>query len=176
MKKTPLLTYAAAAGLLVVSSQAKDVRSPDGRYAIRAEQTISLIDVTGEEIFVLARDTSDDLKVEVAWSPDSRHVVVVENYRRGSVITGAWKDEAWHKTLQVDHAPIANGDGKLIAEHRQLAGWITPSEVAVKGDMTFSGGAHHHYGYTLAFRQVPGHLDRGGYEEGQLIGKDYHSL
>lgn len=180
--KTQLL-YAAASILLAVASQAKDVRSPDGRFAVRAEATISLVDASGASILTLVRDTSGDAKVEVAWSPDSHHVVVVENSARGSGIVAAWKDEAWHKTIELDQdqagiiqAQQAKFHGRLVAEHRKLDGWKSPSEVLVQGDMTFSSGGNYHYGYTLAFRQVPGRLDRGGYEEGQLIGKDYHSL
>jgi len=180
--KTQLL-YAAASLLLAVASQAKDVRSPDGRFAVRAEATISLVDASGTSILTLVRDTSGDAKVEVAWSPDSHHVVVVENSARGSGIVAAWKDEAWHKTIELDQdqagiiqAQQAKFHGRLVAEHRKLDGWKSPSEILVQGDMNFSSGGNYHYGYTLAFRQVPGRLDRGGYEEGQLIGKDYHSL
>jgi len=180
--KTQLL-YAAASILLAVASQAKDVRSPDGRFAVRAEATISLVDASGASILTLVRDTSGDAKVEVAWSPDSHHVVVVENSVRGSGIVAAWKDEAWHKTIELDQdqagmvqAQQARFHGRLVSEHRKLAGWITPSEVAVQGDMSFSSGGQCHYGYTLAFRPGPGRLDRGGYEEGELVGKDYHTL
>ena len=173
MKNKILITV--AAGMLASASQAKDIHSPDGQFAIRAEATISLVDSRGNEILMLERDTQGDQKVEVAWSPDSRHVVIVENGIRDSAITAAWKNEVWHKTIQVDHAPIRK-EGQLIAEHRKLAGWLTPSEVAVNGEMTFSTGTKYHYAYTLAFRQVPGRLDRGGYEEGQIIGKDYRGL
>jgi hypothetical protein len=180
--KTQLL-YAAASILLAVASQAKDVRSPDGRFAVRAEATISLVDASGTSILTLVRDTSGDAKVEVAWSPDSHHVVVVENSVRGSGIVAAWKDEAWHKTIELDQdqagvvqAEQAQFHGRLVAEHRKLSGWISPSEVAVKGEMTFSNGGKYTYGYTLVFRPGPGRLDRGGYEEGELIGKDYRSL
>ena len=180
--KTQLL-YAAASILLAVATQAKDVRSPDGRFAVRAEATISLVDASGTSILTLVRDTSGDAKVEVAWSPDSHHVVVVENSMRGSGIVAAWKDEAWHKTIELDQdqAGIVQAEqvqfhGRLVAEHRKLAGWISPIEVAVKGEMTFSSGGKYAYGYTLVFRRGPGRLDRGGYEEGELVGKDYHRL
>jgi hypothetical protein len=180
--KTQLL-YAAASILLAVASQAKDVRSPDGRFAVRAEANILLVDASGASILTLVRDTSGDAKVEVAWSPDSQHVVVVENSVRGSGIVAAWKDQAWHKTIELDQdqaaivqAEQAQFHGRLVAEHRKLTGWISPSEVAVKGEMTFSSGGKYTYGYTLVFRPGPGRLDWGGYEEGELIGKDYRSL
>ena len=174
MKNKIVITLAAA--MLVTASQAKDIHSPDGQFAIRAKATISLVDSRGNEILMLERDTQGDQKVEVAWAPDSRHVVIVENGIRDSAITAAWKDEVWHKTIEVDHAPIRNEGGRLNAEHRKLSGWLTPTEVTVDGEMTFSTGAKYHYAYTLVFRQVPGRLDRGGYEEGQLIGKDYRGL
>jgi hypothetical protein len=177
------LVYAAGCILLAVASQAKDVRSPDGQFAVRAEATISLVDASGASILTLVRDTSGDAKVEVAWSPDSHNVVVVENSVRGSGIVAAWKDEAWHKTIELDEdqAGIVQAEqvrfrSRLVAEHRKLEGWISPSEVAVKGEMTFSSGGKYTYGYTLVFRPGPGRLDRGGYEEGELIGRDYRSL
>jgi hypothetical protein len=178
MKKLPTLTCAVAVVLSGTWSHGKDVKSPDGRFAVRAEAAISLVDSAGDQILSLVRDTTGDTKVEVAWSPDSRHVVVVENGARDSAIIGAWRDQAWHKTIEVDedHAPIRKDNGRVIAEHRKLAGWLTPSEVSVIGDMIFSGGRKYEYGYTLAFRPGPGRLDRGGYEEGELIGKDYRSL
>ena len=182
--KTHTLSGAAAALLLTAfSSSARDLRSPDGRFAVRAESAISLIDSSGEQILTLARNTAGDTKVEVAWSPDSRRVIVVESSQRGSGIVAAWRDETWHKTLEMDEdqAGIVQQKqmqfgGRLIAEHRKLAGWITPTEVQVKGEMMFIGGRKYDYGYTLAFKPGPGRLDPGGYEEGELIGKDYHSL
>ena len=128
-------------------------------------------------------DTTGDAKVEVAWSPDSQHVVVVENGERGiSAIIGSLERRGWHKTIELDRrrsmiqAQQARFHGRLVSEHRKLAGWITPSEVAVQGDMTSQAADKYHYGYTLAFRPGPGRLDRGGYEEGELVGKDYHTL
>lgn len=182
MKTIQVLTYATVL-LTAVASESKDLHSPDGRFAIRAESAISLVDSSGEQILNLVRNTAGDTKVEVAWSPDSKHVVVVESSQRGSGIVAAWRDETWHKTLEMDEdqAGIVQQKqtqfgGRLIAEHRKLAGWITPTEVQVKGEMIFSGGRKFEYGYTLAFRPGPGRLDRGGYEEGELIGKDYRSL
>jgi len=75
---------------------------------------------------MLERDTQGDQKVEVAWSPGSRHVVIVENGIRDSAITAAWKDEVWHKTIEVDHAPIRKEGDRLIAEHRKFV-WLAAS-------------------------------------------------
>jgi hypothetical protein len=183
--KTRTTSIIAALLLSVLSSYARDLHSPDGKFAVRAEASISLIDSSGQPILTLVRNTSGDTKVEVAWSPDSRHVVVVENSHIGSGIVAAWSDGAnWHKTIQMDQdqagivrAGQAQFHGRLVAEHRKLDGWVTPREVLVKGEMVFSNGGKCNYGYTLAFRtgeQV--RLDRGGYEEGELVGTNYHLL
>ena len=180
--KRKLLILIFAAVLWSVASQAKDVRSPDGQFAVRTEKAITLVDAGGNEILTLVKDTTGDQKIEVAWSPDSRHVLIVEGGARDSAIVGAWRDEAWHKTIDMDawqegigrkHSDQRN---RMAAEHRKLAGWLTPSEAAVQGEMLFRDGTKLHYSYILAFQPVPGHLDRGGYEEGQLIGKDYRGL
>jgi hypothetical protein len=115
-----------AAAMLVTAAQAKDAHSPDRQVAIRAEATISLVDSRGNEILMLERDTQGDQKVEVAWSPGSRHVVIVENGIRDSAITAAWKDEVWHKTIEVDHAPIRKEGDRLIGEHRKFV-WLAAS-------------------------------------------------
>jgi hypothetical protein len=178
MKKLSTLTCAVAVILSGTWSQGKDVKSPDGRFAVRAEASITLVDSAGDQILSLVRDTIGDTKVEVAWSPDSRHVVVVENGARDSAIIGAWRDQVWHKTIEVDEdrAPIRKDNARVIAEHRKLAGWLTPSEVSVIGDMMFSNGGKYKYGYTLSFRPGPVRLDRGGYEEGAIVGHDYKIL
>src|SRR5260370_28945540 len=157
--KTDTLSGAAAALLLTAfSSNARDLRSPDGRFAVRAESAISLIDSSGKQILTLVRNTAGDTKVEVAWSPDSRRVIVVESSQRGSGIVAAWRDETWHKTLEMDEdqAGIVQQKqmqfGRLIAEHRKVAGWITPTEVQVKGEMMFSGGRQYDSGYPLTFK------------------------
>jgi hypothetical protein len=115
-----------AAAMLVTAAQAKGAHSPDRQVAICAEATISLVDSRGNEILMLERDTQGDQKVEVAWSPGSRHVVIVENGIRDSAITAAWKDEVWHKTIEVDHAPIRKEGDRLIGEHRKFV-WLAAS-------------------------------------------------
>jgi hypothetical protein len=174
---------AAASILLAAVSEGKDVPSPDGQFAVRAEAGISLVDSRGDQILTLIPDTTGDAKIEVAWSPDSKHVVVVENGNRDSDIVAAWKDEVWHKTIELysDETKTIQAQqvrlyGRLVGEHQKFAGWISSSEETVIDEVTFSSGARYHYGYTLVFGPVSGRLDRGGYEEGELIGKDYHSL
>ena len=102
-------------------SQAKDVVSPDGKYAVRAEETITLVDVkSGQTLLVLSKNTAGATRVEVAWAPDSRKVAIIEDWPHGSAVFGAWADSlqqrllnqafsahpnevpTWHKTLQAD--------------------------------------------------------------------------
>ena len=199
MKRTLLIT---AAMLIAALSQARDIRSPDGKYAVRAEQTITLVDLqTGQTLLVLSDDTTDATRVEVAWAPDSRKVAMVEDYPRGSAVFAAWTDSpkptlldqsfasrpnrpaVWHKTLQADaderaiiHRAEQEFSGRLVSENRVFAGWISPDAIRVKGEMHFSSGKRCAYQYTLYFViNTVGHLDKGGYEEGVIVGRD-HSL
>ena len=119
----------AAALLIAALCQARDVRSPNGSYAIRAENSISLVDLeSGSTLLVLDQDASGESRVEVAWAPNSMKVAIVEDDARGSVVLGAWTDErsipadmasdpeflkgpsdvvgrpgTWHKTIQDDN-------------------------------------------------------------------------
>ena len=119
----------AAALLIAALCQARDVRSPNGSYAIRVENSISLVDLeSGSTLLVLDQDASGESRVEVAWAPNSMKVAIVEDEARGSVVLGAWTDEriipadmasdpeflkgpsdvvgrpaTWHKTIQDDN-------------------------------------------------------------------------
>jgi hypothetical protein len=181
MKTTLLL----AAICVAVIAQARDVRSPDGKYAVRADATITLVDLaSGNTLLVLSNDTQALTRVEVAWSPDSRKVAMVENARRGSAVFGAWTDgSVWHKTLQgedeksiISQAERLFG-GRLVAENRVFNGWTSPDSIRVKGQMQFSSGRRCLYEYTLHFiTNAVTHLDRGGYEEGAIVGRDHRLL
>ena len=200
MKRTLLIT---AAMLIAALSQARDIRSPDGKYAVRAEQTITLVDLqTGQTLLVLSDDTTGATRVEVAWAPDSRKVAMVEDYPRGSAVFAAWTDmpnptlldqamrsrpnrpAVWHKTLQADaderaiiHRAEQEFSGRLVSENRVFAGWISPDAIRVKGEMHFSSGKRCAYQYTLYFvTNTVGHLDKGGYEEGVIVGRDHRLL
>jgi hypothetical protein len=187
--------------LVAALSQAKDIPSPDGKYAIRAEEIITLVEVrSGQTLLVLSNNTAGATRVEVAWAPDSRKIVMVENYPRGSVVFGAWTDSpqqtpseqsmtahrpaVWHKTLQADadeSAVIRRAEqecgGRLVSEKRVFAGWISSDAIRVKGEMQFTSGKHRPYEYTLQFlTNVTGHLDKGGYEEGVIVGSDHRLL
>jgi hypothetical protein len=182
-------------------SQAKDVVSPDGKYAVRAEETITLVDVnSGQTLLVLSKSTAEATRVEVAWAPDSRKVAMVEGWPRGSAVFAAWTDtpeqtlldqatssprpDVWHKTLQADadekaiiHQAEQEFGGRLVSENRVLAGWLSPDAVRVKGEMHFSSGKRCAYQYTLHFlTNAVGHLDKGGYEEGVIVGRDHKLL
>jgi hypothetical protein len=190
-----------AAMLVAALSQARDIPSPDGKYTIRAEEIITLVDVrTGQTLLVLSNNTAGATRVEVAWAPDSRKIVMVENYPRGSVIFGAWTDSSprtlleesmtahrpavWHKTLQADadeSTVIRRAEqkcgGRLVSEKRVFAGWISSDAIRVKGEMQFSSGERRPYQYTLQFlTNVTGHLDKGGYEGGVIMGRDHRLL
>ena len=84
----------AAALLIATLCQARDVRSPNGSYAIRAENSISLVDLeSGSTLLVLDQDASGESRVEVAWAPNSMKVAIVEDEARGSVVLGSSTDE-----------------------------------------------------------------------------------
>jgi hypothetical protein len=182
-------------------SQAKDVVSPDGKYAVRAEETISLVDVkSGQTLLVLSKNTAGATRVEVAWAPDSRKVAMVEDWPHGSAVFGAWTDtpeqtlldqatssprpDVWHKTLQADadekatiHQAEQEFGDRLVSENRVFAGWVSPDSIKVKGEMHFSSGKRCSYQYTLHFlTNAVGHLDKGGYEEGAIVGRDHKLL
>jgi hypothetical protein len=194
-----------AALLIAVLAPARDVRSPDQRYAIRAGQAISLVDVhSGETLLVLDKDTSGTTRVEVAWSPDSRKVALVEDDARGSVVLGAWTDAPaatpfngaldqwmsssrpqvlWHKTVQDENEKGIFAEaqrrfcGRVVKENRVFAGWITADSLRVKGEIHLSSGKHCAYQYVLQFNtNVTGHLSRAGFEEGMLVGRDHQLL
>ena len=183
MKTTTALLLTAF--VAVTTAQGKDCRSPDGKYAVRAEKTITLVDLsTGAQLLVIDNDTQGLVRVEVAWSPDSRKVALAEDAQRGSAVLGAWFDgSAWHKTLQgedekaiISQAQRLYG-GRLVAENRVFGGWISKDSIRVKGTMQFTSGRRCEYEYTLYFLpHAVTHLDRGGYEVGAIVGRDHRLL
>src|ERR1700682_5049731 len=199
--KTTHLIAAASLLLSVVTSPARNVLSPDGNYAISTESSIRLLDLTDQPILVLAEDTTGATRVEVAWSPDSHKVVVIIDYPRGSAVLAAWTDSMrtmidkafsgnlqkvspWHKTLELDQDAAGfirlseqKAGGRLVSENRVGQGWLSSGSYKIRGWMKFSSGRRLSYKYILEFRlnAVP-QLDKGGFEEGELIGKGYHNL
>jgi len=182
MKPLHLLNCSAAALMLTaLSVHARNVTSPDGRFAVRAEAEILLIDSAGEPLLTLIRNTAADTRVEVAWSTDSRRVVIVENTARSCDIIAAYQDAGvWHKTIELDSDQAAlirqaqlDVGGRLVSEQQTLGQWVSETAVQVHGTMTFSSGHHVAYQYVLEFGTGPGRLDRGGYEEGVIRGVRY---
>jgi hypothetical protein len=184
MKTTPTLFAAAVLLLAAFPSQARNINSPDHKFAIKADSTIELVDSSGQTILVLSKNTVGAKRVEIAWSPDSSKVAMAEDFARGSAIFAAWFDGvAWHKTLQSDSdqagiVSLAQGQlgGRLVSEERTFGGWISSDALQVKGSMAFSSGKRVPYEYVLEFGSGPGRLDRGGYEEGVIRGVRYQLL
>jgi Tol biopolymer transport system component len=185
--------------LIVLSTslcQARDVVSPDGNYAVRAQESITLVNVkTGQQLLVLTRNTQGVSRVEVAWSPDSRKVALIKDYPRGSEIIAAWASpstanlvgqsmEQWHKTLDTDEEAVPftrraekEFSGRLTSENRVFKGWASSDAIRVQGTMHFASGKQCQYQYLLEFHpNAVTHLDRGGYEEGAIVGKDFTML
>jgi hypothetical protein len=182
MKTSLVIIIALVVGL----AQAKDCVSPNGRFAVRAESVITLIDVkTGQQLLVLNDNTSFLTRVEIAWSPDSTKVGMVTDARRGSGVYAAWLNgSSWHKTLERDSDLIGvieraekEFGGRLVAENRTFHGWATPDALRVQGTMHLTSGKQCQYQYLLEFHpNAVTHLDRGGYEEGAIVGKDFTML
>jgi hypothetical protein len=163
---------------------AKSIPSPDGRYRVQVGATVEVVDSSGQSVLLVDKDVAGVQRVEVSWSPDSSRVVVAENFGRGSGIFAAWREgPAWHKTLESDEdqagvikAAQRQGLGRLVADQRTLGNWVSTNALTVKGEMTFSGGKRAAYTYTLEFEASPrGNLDRGGYEEGVIRGRNFRS-
>jgi hypothetical protein len=67
--------------------------------------------------------------------------------------------------------------GRLVSENRVFAVWVSPDAIKVKGEMQFSSRKRCAYTYILRFMtNVAGHLDKGGYEEGVIVGRDLRLL
>jgi hypothetical protein len=184
MKKIILLLTACIS--ILGLGQAKDCLSPDRRFAVRADQTISLVNLaSGEQLLMFTRNTTGLVRVEVAWSPDSRKVAIAEDYQHGSGIVAAWLDgQSWHKTLEMDADAESfikrlqqQFGGPLVAENVSFDGWSSEESIRVKGILHFRSGRSCNYTYTLYFLpSAVTHLDRGGYEVGKLVGKDFRVL
>lgn len=184
MKTTTQLTCYSAAALMLIalSSYARDIRSPDSRFAVRAESAIDLVDSSGETILTLVSDTRGDKKVEVQWSPYSNKVIIVETSGRGSDIVAGFLDGGvWHKTIQLDDDQVVmvraaerEVGSHIVSERRSLGSWVSQEALQVNGEMTFAGGRKRAFRYILEFRpHAPIQMSRAGYEDGALIGKEF---
>src|SRR5689334_2054911 len=86
-----------------LAARANTIPSPDGQYHVTTGRTVEVTDVTGQPVLELVRDTNGAKRIEVAWSPDSMRLVVVEDYARGSGVFAAWHaGSTWHKSIEDD--------------------------------------------------------------------------
>jgi hypothetical protein len=166
-------------------THAAGTESPDGQFLIRAGDSLVVQNAAGEPVLVLTK-MGGAKQVQVAWSPDSQRVVVITNFGEGSAVFGAWREgNTWHKTLELDSdlspvtKAIQSNGGRVVSESRSLGQWIARDAVTVRGEMISRGNKSWLYTYTLHFASGGSQsytLDRGGYEEGALVGKDFQML
>jgi hypothetical protein len=160
----------------------RDTPAPNGSYVLEIHDQIQLVDRRGLSLLTFTKNLEGVQSVDAKWSPDSRRVVVVVNYGRGSVIEAGYFDgSSWHKTLEPDtDLPVnelarqGDASGRLVAEHCLLGEWLDPDRIAVSGELIFSGQKRVLYAYTLVFTCGPTRLDPGGFEEGAIKGAGYH--
>ena len=160
----------------------KQIPAPDGAYVLEIGDTVRVLNSGGSPSLTLASNLEGVQRVDAKWSPDSRQVVVVISYARGSGVEAAYMDgSGWHKALQPDTdlptdelSRQAGVSGRLVSQSCRLGDWIDSRRIRITGELIFSGQNKAPYGYTLVFTNEPGHLDRGGFEEGVIKGIEYH--
>jgi hypothetical protein len=160
----------------------KRIPAPDGSYSLEIREEVQVVNSGGSPSLTLASNLEGVQRVDAKWSPDSCRVVVIISYTRGSGVEAAYLDgSGWHKALQPDTdlptaglARQAGVSGRLVSQSCSLGDWLDPRRISVIGELTFSGQKKVPYGYTLIFTGEPGHLDRGGFEEGVIKGVEYH--
>lgn len=133
-------------GALAITAQARDIWAPDKSALIEAGSSVALVD--GKTDLTLIHNANLAKKIEVSWSPDSKKVLVIESFARGSGVFGAYHDNyGWHKVSEPDSdmAKIAGeSNGGIIAESRSLKEWNE-----IQGDMTFRNGRCKRFKYSL---------------------------
>jgi hypothetical protein len=160
----------------------KQIPAPDGAYVLKIGDAIRVVNSGGSPSLTLASNLEGVQRVAAKWSPDSRRVVVVISYTRGSGVEAAYIDESgWHKALQPDTdlptdelSRQAGISGRLVFQSCRLGDWFDSRRIRITGELIFSGQKKALYEYTLVFTGEPGHLDGGGFEEGVIKGIDYH--
>jgi hypothetical protein len=160
----------------------KKIPAPDGSHFLEIGDAIRVVNAGGSNSLTLASNLEGVQQVDAKWSSDSRRVVVVIGYARGSGVEAAYVDgSGWHKALQPDtDLPIdelsrqAGASGRLVAQRCRLGDWLDSRRITVTGELIFSGQKKVPYEYTLVFTGEPGHLDLGGFEEGVIKGVEYH--
>ena len=160
----------------------KQIPAPDGAYTLEITDEVRVIDSAGSPSVTLARNLEGVQRVDAKWSPDSHRVVIVISYTRGSGVEAAYLDgSGWHKALQPDTdlptdelARQAGVSSRLVSQSSRLGDWLDSRRIGITGELIFAGQKKVPYGYTLVFTGEPGHLDRGGFEEGVIKGSEYH--
>ena len=160
----------------------KQIPAPDGSYTLDISDEVRVVNSGGSASLTLASNLEGVQHVDAKWSPDSRRVVVVISYTRGSGVEAAYLDgSGWHKALLSDTdlptdelARQAGVSGRLVSQSCGLGDWLDSRRISVTGELILSGQKKVPYGYTLVFTGEPGHLDRGGFEEGVIKGIEYH--
>jgi hypothetical protein len=160
----------------------KQVPAPDGSYNLEIGDEIRVLNSGGSPSLTLASNLEGVQRVDAKWSSDSRRIVVVISYARGSGVEAAYLDgSGWHKALQPDTdlptdelARQAGVSGRLVSQSCRLGDWFDPRRIRITGQLVFTGQKTVPYGYTLVFTGEPGHLDHGGFEEGVIKGVEYH--
>jgi hypothetical protein len=160
----------------------KQIPAPDQAYALEIGDEVRVLNSRGSPSLTLASNLEGVQRVDAKWSPDSRRVVVVISYARGSGVEAAYLDgSGWHKALQPDtdlptdeFARQAGVPDRLVSQSCRLGDWLDSRRITITGELIFAGQKKVPYGYTLIFTGEPGHLDRGGFEEGVVKGVEYH--
>jgi hypothetical protein len=160
----------------------KQIPAPDGTHVLEISDAIRVVNSQSSSSLTLASNLEGVHRVEAKWSSDSRRVVVVISYTRGSGVEAAYIDgSGWHKALLPDTdlptdelARQAGASGRLVSQSSRLGDWLDPRRIRITGELIFSGQKKVPYEYTLVFTGEPGHLDRGGFEEGVIMGIEYH--
>ena len=185
MRPGEVRSLALSFGVLVLAAGpawAEKVLAPNGAYVLDIGKAVVIIDPGGAGAVPLIKSVVGARRVDAKWSSDSRRVVVVVNYDRGSGVFAAWNDGSrWHKTVELDEdlpvdelARQGGASGRLVAENRKLGEWLSPERIRLTGDLIFSGGKRLPYAYTLEFGSAVTKIDAGGYEEGIIRGIDWH--
>jgi hypothetical protein len=180
MKAAILLLYVA----LAASALAEKYSSPDQKWSVTTGQAVVLTDASGAPVLTIDNNSGGAHLVQALWSPDSKRVVVIEDYSRGSGVFAAWFDgKTWYKALQSDEDEAAaikqaqgSSGGRLQAEARLAKSWIDEKNVLIQGELHFSNGNSRGYHYILEFTDQPGKRDKGGYLEGVIKGTHYELL
>src|ERR1700751_2919510 len=112
--------------------ETKQVPAPDGSQVLEIGDAIRVVNSGGSSSLTLASNLEGVQRVDAKWSPDSRRVVVVISYTRGSGVEAAYMDgSGWHKAVQPEtDLPTdelyrqAAGSGRLVSQSCRLGGWV----------------------------------------------------